>query len=300
MTTTFQQVTDSGRATAAFNLGIYSQRICLESLSESLAQLRRDIPGRVLEMLLGLVRTLDHVHFSSERQTPDRGDAEPAASRWRASFQRELEVREAELRELADLAIPPNSELWPLFEFGRQLGNIHRWLLAKPVSVSFVSKAFDQVIGIDPIPVDSSSDDTFLSILNQLRQLLQHHREVGRIFREAIVLLGPLLPGTAVGLVDEFLSQVNALVGSVGFERIVGDDPQDARDAWLYDQVKFVAKCEELANALREKRTSDPSATSWKLLSADGVRDAIVRYAVRHDLPAINFPRGRPTNKKRR
>lgn len=303
MTTTFQQVTDSGRATAAFKLGIYSQRICLGSLSESLVQLRRDIPGRVLEILLGLVRTLDHVHFSSERATQDFGSWKYQDHDHRLSFQREIEVRERELRDLADLAIPSNSELRPLFELGRLLGSLWQYLCGsnpqqqnETTAPKVLQRVLSQAMDLSKNAADLEVPGEIALIVQSMYALVRDHREVERLCREALLLVDRRSPNSTAEIVDELVRHLRALASTVLFERVAEDDTHNARDAWLYEQAKHGANCEELAKALREKR-ADPKAAKWKYVGAQGIRDAISRYATRQDLPAITFLRGRPAKK---
>lgn len=305
MSDLFQHVTDPGRAVAALELGIFSQWICTPSLSASLVLLRRDIPMRTLELLLGLVRYVDRLHFDMEqRKCHETAMATYGQTEQKKFVDPEIELRNAEMRELADMSIPINSELRPVFELGRYLGSLRQALdslTPGQMNEGNIPATFQQALFPEADVIESCAKSTNLGaidpIIDRLRSLIRCRPSICQIFRTASAQLSHSSTDSPVVVLDSLIRCLRSLTSSIRFERVTGDDSQDARDAWLYDQAKSGINCERLAKALREKKKSSPDAKPWKLLEADGIRDAISRYAQRHDLPRLNLSRGRPVNK---
>ena len=305
MTDFFQYVTDPGRAVATLELGIFSQWICTPTLSESLVLLRRDIPMRTLELLLGLVRYLDRLHIDLEHRKSHETAMTTYGTPEQTKFvEPEIELRNAEIRDLADMSIPPNSELRPLFELGRHLGSLRQILESVApgqMNESIIPATFKQALFPEMGAIENCEKSTNLGAMNpiidRLRSLIRRRSAICQIFQSACTQLSDSSTDSPVVVLDSLIQCLRSLASSIRFERVAGDDSQDARDAWFYDQVQHGANCEQLATVLREKKKTDPDANSWKLLTAEGVLDAIRRYEQRHDLPRLRLPRGCPVNK---
>ena len=312
---TLQRATDPVRAKAAFELGVFSQSIDTPELSKSLIRLRCDVPMTLLELLLGLLRHVDHLCSEVERRRP-----EPLSFVEKV----EMDCRFAEVRALAEYALPQFCELRPLFDLGRALGALRRAVDVlnrktangpvtaketenRPVTAKetenrpVTAKEIRLALALDQPNSESCKALAHFpeieAIWDRVRTQLPRPDEIQRLLENACAKLEKLPVVKASDFLDALIGELRGSVCSVQFDTISQDQMRHVRNSWLFDMAKKCPNSVELANALEEKRNEQPVGEKWDPCDADGIRDALNAFALREGVPPIDFPIGRPREK---
>ncbi|MFM9961473.1 MAG: hypothetical protein ACKV2Q_09630 [Planctomycetaceae bacterium] len=292
---TLQRATDPVRAKAAFELGVYSQSIDTPALSKSLLRPRRDIPMTLLELLLGLLRHVDHLCSEIERRRP-----EPLSFVEKV----EMDCRFAEVRELAESALPQFCELRPLFDLGRALGALRRVvedLNREKGNGPVTAKEIRLALALEQSNAESCEALAHFpeieAIWDRVRTQLPRPDEIQRLVEDACTKLEEFSVVKASDFLDALIGQLRDSVCGVAFDTIAQDQLRHARNSWLFDLAKKCPNSVELAKALEDKRDEQPVGAKWDPCDADGIRDALNAFALREGVPPIDFPIGRPRGK---
>ncbi len=308
---------DPQRALAAFKFGVYSQYVGVDVLPEAMVGLHGDVPVHIHMLLLHLVQGIAHASLAANgiQQWSDS-----ALSPWpsiKSNFEEEASDLCENLSLYADHAILRHSELRPLYEFRKSFGRLRELVAVFNAEVDFeiLSHLVSVVFGEASTPLDDSKAKAAHGRMEAAAQLLNATKgndQLREIWRGEIDAAKPYLktireevdrkirqkekpPDIIASILDKLLPGLCTRVQGFMFERLAGADKWDDQNAWIYEQLKSAATAEQICDQINSiDKVEEPKRAHWRRLSPPGIRSAAEEYRIRHSLPELKKPRGRP------